>query len=82
MVLEQPAHLPKAEIRGVAQDDVVRDVDAHQPSRVEEPLGQDHIITARRRIARGMIVKQDDRCGGGRCRFTEHFARMDDRRVE
>src|SRR6266542_2417776 len=63
-------------------DEVIEDGNPHQVPRPDQPLRQRHVVFARRRIPRGMVVEQDDCRGAAGGRGAEDFARMDNARVQ
>ena len=66
----------------LADDDVVEHLDAERPRHLHDLPGHLHIGLRRRRIARGMIVHQDERGGRQFERALDHLARIDRRVVD
>ncbi len=66
----------------VGENHVVDDMNPHHIACVDHACGEHEVVWARRGVAGWMIVKEDDGCRRGRRRFSEHFARVDDGRVE
>ena len=78
----QPGALFEAVVATIANDDVVEHVHAEQRAGINEATCQLDVVSAGARIAAGMIVREDDRCGVCQQRRLEHLARMDERRVK
>src|SRR5919106_1931518 len=72
----------QAAVPHVRQDHMIDDIDAHQHTRGHETPCELHILGARFRIARRMIVKQHECSGARRRRFPEDLSRMDDAGIE
>src|SRR5882672_4312946 len=63
-------------------DDVIENIDADDPSSLEEPPGDGEVLFAGRRIARGMVMGKNQRGSRDGDRWLEYLPRMDDRGIE
>lgn len=55
--ISEPAALARADVVSIADDDVVENVHAAQPSGVDQPSRQRQVVRARRRVAARVIVR-------------------------
>ena len=61
---------------------MVVDGDVEQLAGFDETFGDSDVFTARRRVAAGVIVREDHRRGRMRDGFLEHFPRLDEAGVD
>ena len=78
----EKAALAKAHVGMVADDDVIEDVDAEEFACCREASRDLVVLWARRRVSAGVIVREDYGRRVREDRRFEHFARMDERRIE
>jgi hypothetical protein len=78
----QFSRLRKRVVTLVRENQMIEHVDSDDLTRLGQPRRQRRIIRTWSRIARRMIVEQDDGGGANGNGFAKHFARMGDRRVE
>ena len=81
-VWSQPPRLDEREVPLIREDQMIDDLDAHDAARADHPRGQRKVVLTGCGVARGMVVKEHDGCGGRGRGFPEHLTWMDDGGVE
>ena len=74
--------LAEAHVARVTDDEVIEDVDAEEFASSRKASRDLVVLRTRRRVAAGVIVREDDRRRVRENRRFEHFARVNDRAVE
>ena len=66
----------------IADDDMVKDIDAHEFTGPGQPFGQINVVLRRLGVAGRVIVREDDGGGTGRYRLLEDLPWVDDTAVQ
>src|SRR5437899_2444257 len=69
--------LLQAHVSTGAEHEVIEDLDPHQLPRRRETVRQRHVFRGWLRVARGMVVEEDEGRGPADHRLLEHLPRMD-----